>query len=186
MSDRDHIEDARMRAEVVHDAEAVEAAISEMGQEITRELADSEPVVLAVLLGGLIPTARLLEHLRFPYQLDYLHATRYRGTTEGGKLHWLVEARTSVAGRTVLVIDDILDEGVTLKAIQEHLEAAGAAKVYTAVLAVKDHGRRVAGVSVDFEGLVVPDRYVFGCGMDYMEYHRGLPEILALPQEESE
>jgi hypoxanthine phosphoribosyltransferase len=184
MTDRAHADDARMRAEVVHDAQAVASAISKMGVEISAELADSEPVVLVVLLGGLVPAARLLEHLRFPYQLDYLHATRYRGT-EGGNLRWLVEPRTAVAGRTVLVIDDILDEGVTLKAIQDHLATAGAERVYTAVLAVKQHDRRVPGVQLDFKGLMVPDRYVFGCGMDYMEYHRGLPEILALPREES-
>jgi hypoxanthine phosphoribosyltransferase len=184
MADRTSAEDVRMRADVIHDADAVDAAVTRMGQEISTELAGQDPLVIAVLLGGLVPTTWLLQHLRFPYQLDYLHATRYRSGTQGGELSWIVKPRASVSGRTVLVIDDIIDEGETLKAIQDHLAAAGAAEVYTAVLAVKDHDRRRQDVQVDFRGLDVPDRYVFGCGMDYMEYHRGLPEILALPHED--
>ena len=172
-----------MRADVIHDSTAVSAAIARMGHEISVELTGSDPLVFAVLLGGLVPTAWLLEHLRFPYQLDYLHATRYRDSTEGGELRWIVRPRSGVNGRTVLIIDDIVDEGETLKAIQDHFQQAGAAQVYTAVLTVKEHDRRRDDVRIDFMGLSVPDRYVFGCGMDYMEYHRGLPEILALPHE---
>jgi len=185
MADPVHAEDVRIRADVIHDAEAVSDAIARMGREISAVLAERDPLILAVLLGGLVPTARLLAHLRFPYQLDYLQATRYHGGTAAGALRWHVKPRASVRERTVLVIDDILDEGETLRAIQDHLEAEGAAQVYTAVLSVKDHSRRRDDVQLDFHGVVVPDRYVFGCGMDYMEYHRGLPEILALPRDES-
>lgn len=173
-----------MRADVVADASLVDATIERMAREITAELSEADPLVLAVLIGGLVPTARLLQHFRFPYQLDYLHANRYRGGTTAGELRWLVEPRSRIEGRTVLVIDDILDEGETLASIVEYLEQAGAAEVHTAVLVVKEHDRRRPGIRVNFQGLVVPDRYVFGCGMDYMEYHRGLPEILALPREE--
>ena len=117
--------------------------------------------------------------MRFPLQVGYLHATRYRSGIRGGAIDWIAPPRPEVAGRTVLVIDDIFDEGDTLKAILEEVRRRGAAAVYSAVLVNKRHHRKVPGLQVDFIGLEVPDRYVFGCGMDYKEYWRQLPAIYA-------
>jgi len=166
-------------ADCLHDQAAVAAALARMGAEITARLRDSNPLVLCVLTGGIIPMGQLLTHLDFPLQTDYLHATRYRGATCGGELHWLARPRMAVQGRTVLVVDDILDEGLTLKAILDALRAEGAAAVYSAVLVEKLHDRK-NGMQADFVGLTVPDRYVFGCGMDYKEYLRNAPGIFAV------
>jgi hypoxanthine phosphoribosyltransferase len=125
---------------------------------------------------------QLLPRLDFPLEFDYLHVTRYRGKTQGGAIEWRVLPGKSVAGRTLLVIDDILDEGETLYATRQKLLEMGAARVYTAVLADKEI-RKTKPVQADFVGLKVPDRFVFGCGMDAYGLWRNLPEIRALKAE---
>jgi hypoxanthine phosphoribosyltransferase len=117
--------------------------------------------------------------LRFPLEFDYIHATRYRGTTAGGGIEWRALPASGVAGRTVLVLDDILDEGPTLAAIRQRLVSLGAQEVLTAVLADKAIGRPKP-LAADFIGLTVPDRYVFGCGMDVHGAWRNLPAIYAV------
>ena len=159
---------------------AVQAALDRMAAAISARLADRDPLVLVVLNGGVIPAGLLLPKLNFPLQIGYLHATRYRGATRGGGLHWVQKPSLPVQGRTVLVIDDIFDEGHTLKEIVRELRAADAAEVLTAVLVDKLHARKVTDFAIDFTGTTVPDRYVFGCGMDYHEYLRNLPGIYAL------
>jgi hypoxanthine phosphoribosyltransferase len=172
------------RSELLHDAAAVAAAYDRMAAAISARLADAEPVVLGMMLGGLIPTAALATRLRFPLHLDYLHATRYRGGTRGSELHWVVRPAAALAGRSVLLVDDILDEGVTLAAVIEACQRQGAREVLSAVLVRKRHDRAVPGLRADFVGLEVPDRYVFGCGMDWHERFRNLPELRALAPED--
>ncbi len=161
------------------DAE-VAAAFDRMAAEIRGVLKDSNPVVLCVMLGGLIPTARLLVRFDFPLELDYLHATRYRGDTRGRDLHWRARPATDLNGRDVLVIDDILDEGITLAAVLGYCRQQGASSVRSAVLVDKRHGRKKALEHADFTGLEVDDRYVFGCGMDYKDCFRNLRSIHAV------
>lgn len=170
-------------AERIHDGRAVEAALARMGGEITADLADRLPLVLCVMIGGLVPAGRLLPLLNFPLEVDYVHATRYRGETAGGALHWQARPHTSLAGRTVLLIDDILDEGHTLRALQAFCREEGAAEVRTAVLVRKRHQRCVPGVAADYVGLDVDDRYVFGAGMDYHGVLRNVDGIYAISGE---
>jgi hypoxanthine phosphoribosyltransferase len=167
-------------AELLHDAAAVRLALDRMAAEINAELADTHPVVLCVLTGGIIPTGHLLTRLTFPLEIDYLHATRYRGATQGEHVQWLCRPETDLQDRTVLVVDDILDEGHTLADILEFCNKAGAAQVYSAVLVEKQHARRDPAVTADYVGLSVEDRYVFGFGMDYKEHFRNLDGIYAV------
>ena len=109
-----------------------------------------------------------------------MHATRYRGATTGSELHWLREPMVSLQDRVVLLVDDILDEGHTLKAVREDCYRRGARKVLIASLCSKRHDRLAAGMASDFNGVELPDRYVFGFGMDYHEQGRNLPGIYAL------
>jgi len=173
------------RSVLVHDAAAVAAAYDRLATAVTARLGERDPMVIGLMLGGMIPCAELARRLRFPFLLDYLHATRYRGATAGRELHWLVRPSRSLEGRSVLLVDDILDEGVTLAAMQEACARQGAREVLTAVLVQKRHGRTVSGGSAAFVGLEVPDRYVFGCGMDYKDWFRNLPEIRALAEEDA-
>ncbi len=166
-------------ADCLFDRSKVEAAIKNMAVEISHKLAGKNPLVLSVMSGAMIPAGILLSHLDFPLHLDYIHATRYRGETSGGELSWRVKPRYELQGRVVLIVDDILDEGLTLQAIIESCQQQGAAEIYSAVLVKKRHDRNI-GVESDFVGLEVEDRYIFGFGMDYKEYWRNAPGIFAV------
>ncbi len=176
-----HAREVLEQAELIHDEQTVARAVREMAGCIGADLAGADPLVLCVMNGGLAPTAMLMPHLRFPWKLDYLHATRYREATRGTELVWQRTPAQSLAGRHLLVIDDILDEGHTLDAILRYCEAQEPASLRAAVLTQKEHGRGVRP-PIDYIGLSVPDRYVFGCGMDYRGYWRNLPAIYALPE----
>ncbi|TDO13986.1 MULTISPECIES: hypoxanthine-guanine phosphoribosyltransferase [Halomonas] len=158
----------------------VERALDRMADEITRDLGDRLPVFYCVMNGGLITTGHLLTRLGFPLEVDYLHATRYRGGLRGGELFWRVSPEVPMAGRHVVIVDDILDEGATLAAILNYCRQAGAASIATAVLVDKQHDRKaVPGLRADYCSLNVTDRYVFGFGMDYQGYWRNAPGIYA-------
>jgi hypoxanthine phosphoribosyltransferase len=167
-------------ADPLHTAAEVAAAYDRLAVEISAKLKDSDPVVLCVMIGGMVPTVEILRRMEYPHELDYLHATRYRGETRGNDIVWKVRPSTRLAGRTVLIIDDILDEGHTLAAIQDAIRAEGVKALYTAVLVEKQHKRRHPGAKADFVGLTVPDRYVFGGGMDYRNHLRFAPGIYAV------
>lgn len=168
------------RADLVYGPAQVQEAIVRMADRIKPVLADSDPVLLCMMTGGFIFCAELVAQLGFPLEIDYLHITRYRGNTEGGQLAWLRTPSASLLRRTVLLVDDILDEGHTLVAARGFCLEAGAERVLTAVLVEKRHERRVPGLAADFTGLEVEDRYVFGHGMDYKNYWRNLPGIYAV------
>ena len=166
-------------AELLCSAEFVSAAIARVASEITNALAERYPLVLSVIGGAIVFAGQLLPQLRFPLDLDYIHATRYRNTTQGHDLAWKVMPKADVRGRVVLVLDDILDEGRTLEAVRAKLLELGVAQFYCAVLAVKETGQPKP-IQADFAGLTLPNRYAFGCGMDVHGLWRNLPEIYAL------
>ena len=177
----EEIKRAREEADCLADAATVEAALERMAAEITARLADANPLVYAVMNGGLILAGRILPRLPFPLEVAYLHATRYGHAIQGTLLDWRVRPTQDLRGRTVLVLDDILDEGHTLKAIIEHLKDEGAAEVLSAVLVHKLHDRKATpGMRADFSGLDIADRFLFGCGMDYKGYWRNAPGIYAV------
>lgn len=157
----------------------MQAALDRLADEITQALSEKLPLVLPVMGGAVVFAGQLLPKLKFPLEFDYLHVTRYRGKTQGGEIEWKVLPGQSVAGRHVLVLDDILDEGETLAAIRDKLLEMGAARMWSAVLTNKDNGLDKP-VRADFVGLDVPNRYVFGCGMDAYGLWRNLPSIYAL------
>lgn len=166
-------------ADLVHSAEAVDAAVRRVAAEITERLGETHPVLLCVMSGGVPFAGRLMTLLEFPLDFDYLHVTRYGQDTAGGALSWRAAPWTPVKGRSVLVVDDILDEGVTLAAIRDRLLQQGATAVYTAVVADKLNGKQKP-IHADFVALTVPDRFVFGYGMDAAGAWRNLGAIYAM------
>jgi len=176
------LRDVLAGADCLHDAEAVQAAVERLAAGINPHYAGRCPLVLVVMNGGLLPAGWLLPKFEFLFELDYIHATRYRGSTIGQELHWLAKPHKPLQGRDVLLVDDILDEGVTLREIVSFCTAEGARSIRTAVLVQKDLGRPAA-LEADHVGLMVENRYVFGCGMDYREYFRHLPALFALGRE---
>lgn len=168
------------KADLLFNTEEIENAITKMATSITTRLSNHNPLLLPIMNGGLVVGGKLIPQLNFPLQVDYLHATRYRGETSGSELHWLKKPVQTLKDRVVLLIDDILDEGITLAAIIDYCHEAGAQDVLTAVLAEKIIEQDKPIQHADFTGLTVPNRYVFGYGMDYYEYHRNLAGIYAV------
>jgi len=168
-------------AELVCSAEEVSRTIARLAGEITAELHDRYPLVLCVMNGGLFFCGQLLPLLRFPLHLDYVHASRYGDEISGRYVHWRVAPGDQVKGRQVLVIDDILDEGNTLAAVKAKVLEGGAASCRVAVLTDKAK-RKPKPIVPDFVGLRIPDRFVFGCGLDAHGSWRNLPAIYALKQ----
>lgn len=174
------LDEALRRSDLLFGRAELEAAIARMGGEIDAALDGEHALFLTVMHGALVFAGPLALAIRTDVEFDYVHATRYRGQTRGSELHWLRKPRAEFAGRSVLLVDDILDEGHTLKAVRDACLELGARRVLLVTLCTKMHARRVEGITADFNGVMVPDAYVFGYGMDYHEQGRNLPGIYAL------
>jgi hypoxanthine phosphoribosyltransferase len=171
---------ALQTADLLFDRQQIDSAIASMGRTIANELDGETPILLTIMNGGLIFSAQLALAIPTDLEFDYVHATRYHGGTRGSELLWIKQPRLSMRGRIVLLADDILDEGYTLRAIRDFCIDQGARRVLGAVLCRKLHDRTAPGVTADWVGIEVPDRYVFGFGMDFHEQGRNLPAIYAL------
>lgn len=175
---------ALQNSDLLFDRQQLLQAIAAMGGAIDSAYqgAAQPPVFLTVMNGGLILAGHLALACKTDFLFDYIHATRYRSSTQGFDLEWVSTPRTAIAGREVLVVDDIFDEGRTLAAIVAWCKERGAARVRLAVLCEKAHQRRVPKLKADFLGVTVPDRYVYGFGMDFEEQGRNLDGIYALKE----
>jgi hypoxanthine phosphoribosyltransferase len=171
---------ARRSARRIASAREIARALQRMADAIAADVADANPVVLAVMHGGAFAAVEICRRLRFPYELDFVHVTRYARGTRGGDIEWRVRPSADLTGRTVLVVDDVLDRGHTLRALGAELKKVGVARQRTAVLVVKRVANARARPRVDYRGVEVDDVYLFGCGMDYRGYWRGLPALYAL------
>ena len=168
-----------VNADLIRSADEVQAAVRGVAQAINRTLADQHPLVLSVMGGAVVFTGQLLPMLDFPLDFDFLHVSRYGNEKRGGELHWKVAPRENVRDKVVLVVDDVLDEGETLHAIKQRVMELGASKFYSAVFAdkVKEKNKPIRA---DFVGMELPNRFVFGYGMDIHGAWRNLPAIYAV------
>lgn len=173
--------DTLASAEIIYSESEVTAAVSQLAEKITEKLGETNPLVLCVMSGGVPFAGHLMVQLKFPLTFDYLHVTRYGQDTSGGALSWRAAPWTSVKDRTVLILDDILDEGLTLAAIVERIKEQGAKACYTAVATDKLNGKNKP-IQADFVALTVPDRFVFGYGMYVRGAWRNLPAIYAMKE----
>lgn len=176
------LEKVLSRASLIYSSSQVSAAIDVIAVQLNERLKATQPLFLCVMNGGLVFTGHLLTRLTCFPQVDYIHATRYRNQTTGSTLDWRVYPSVDLKKRTVVIVDDILDEGVTLKAIVDYCIKQGAKEVVSAVLVRKKHNRCIEGLESDYVGLEVEDRYVFGFGMDYQSQLRHLNGIYALSE----
>ena len=170
------------QSDLIYSEQQVQAAIAKLAGQLCADLGDSNPLVLCVMGGAVVFAGQLLPRLCFPLMFDYVHASRYHGQTQGLDLVWKVKPDESVRGRTVVLLDDILDEGHTLAAVRQQCLEQGATRVVIVVLAEKALGH-AKPVTADYTGLEVPNRYVFGCGMDVNGWWRNLPAIYALRED---
>jgi hypoxanthine phosphoribosyltransferase len=167
-------------AEEIISADQVQAAVRNVAEVLNQRFDNDEtsdfPLVLGVMGGAVVFTGSLLPQLTFPLEFDYSHVTRYGDLDRGGEVVWKVIPRQDVTGRTIIIVDDILDEGETLAHVKQRLLDMGAAEVILAVFADKDLGK-VKPVQADIVGLTVPNQFVVGFGMDAHGYWRNLPGL---------
>ena len=165
-------------ATLLYDKQTITDALNTLAEKMSGDYATLNPVLMVVMNGGLIFAGKLLPRLHFPAQLDYCHATRYGDNTVGNNLIWKTKPQMDIHGRHVILLDDILDEGYTLQAIINECQSRRAASVKTAVMIEKCHNRKaVTAMKPDYCELQAPDRYIFGCGMDYGSYWRNIDNI---------
>jgi hypoxanthine phosphoribosyltransferase len=167
---------------LIADRQEVEAAVERMADAVNAYYRDRPIILVAVMTGAIMPAAWLASRLNMPLQMDFIHATRYAGQTEGGELDFRVPPRLNLQDHDVLIVDDIYDIGLTLQLIEKYCASRGARTVKSAVLVRKIHNREITGKLPAFIGMEVEDKYVFGCGMDVYEYWRQLDEIRALEE----
>lgn len=170
-------------ADCLYTLNEIDVALDKLADAISKDYAQSNPLILCVMNGSVVTTGQLLPKLSFPLELDYIHVTRYGDKTVGGDLSWLHKPVTTLDGRHVILVEDIYDEGVTLKALREYCQSMNAQSVSCVTLIDKRHDNKV-GIAPEFIGLTVPNRYVFGFGMDYQGYWRNAPGIYAVKESE--
>ncbi|HLD16653.1 MAG TPA: hypoxanthine-guanine phosphoribosyltransferase [Coxiellaceae bacterium] len=179
-----HIEDVYKKAICLVTEQEIYQALDKMAEAMTERLANSNPIFLAVVNGAMIPIGHLLLRLAFPLQLDYIHATRYQGATVGKELRWKAKPSLALQGRTVVIVDDILDGGSTFEGLVDYVKGQGAEQVYTVAIIDKKRVREPGGLEkADFIGIEIEDYYVFGFGLDYKEYLRNVPGIYRVADE---
>jgi hypoxanthine phosphoribosyltransferase len=168
-------------ADEILSAAEVEAGLARLAAAIQPEINAGDLILLGVMTGGMYPLIQLAVRLEGDFVIDYCHATRYRGELQGGELDWVRPPAGPLRGRSVVIVDDIWDAGLTLTAVADYCRSEGASRVSTAALFIKDRARNPAIGEPDLDaGLHVPDRYVFGCGMDLHERWRHLRSVYAL------
>ena len=182
-SERETAWDIFNSADCLYSGRKVDVVITEIAKGIKTRHSKDNPIVVCILNGGVVLFGQLLPQLEFPLEIDYVHATRYSDNVGGNELKWISGPHCDAKDRTVILVDDILDEGTTLAGIVEYYNEIGARKVVTVVLVEKVRERKT-DIKPDFVGLKVPDRYVFGYGMDYKGYWRNAPGIYAEKEEE--
>ncbi len=170
-------------SDLLFDRDAVDAATARIATEINRDYADKYPLILSVMGGAVVFTGQLLPQLSIACDFDIVQASRYGNAKVGAELTWRVAPRDNLAGRHVLILDDILDEGITLAAIVDLVKRTGALSVACAVFCVKDYGDEINAkkpLKAEYVGISVPNRFVFGYGMDVSGAWRNLGEIRAI------
>lgn len=172
------IKQVEATADLLYSQAEVEAALDTMAEQINHDLDGRDPLVLCVMNGGIVIAGKLIPRLRIPLTIDAINASRYQNKTSGSSIEWVLKPGAPLKNRTILIIDDILDEGITLQAIIAYCLEQGASSVYSAVLVDKilDHDKPI---KADFIGLTTENRYLFGYGMDYKGYLRNASGIYA-------
>lgn len=169
--------------EILFTEEQIKTRIQEMAAEITRDYADSPPVVVGVLRGCFVFLADLVRGIDLPIVIDFVSASSYgSGTVTSGDVKFKLDLSEDIAGRDVLVVEDILDTGNTLSKLMENLRRRGPKSVKLCVMLDKPD-RRTRPIQADYVGYTIPDAFVVGCGLDYNQQYRQLPYVGVLKPE---
>jgi len=165
--------------------EQIQQRVKELGEEISKDFKGQEIVVIGVLKGSFVFMADLVRHISIPISLDFITASSYgHGTTSSGVVTLKKDTDKDVTGKNVLIVEDIIDTGLTLTYIKDMFLARNAKKVSICSALDKPSRRhKNVDIKVDYKGFEIPDEFVVGYGLDYDEYYRNIPEILVLKPE---
>lgn len=172
------------KADLLLNESQISQIMDKLAQQISSEFQQKLPLVLVVMKGGYFVASELLRRLNFPLEVDYLEATRYGKNTSGACLNWLHKSATQIQARDIILVDDVFDEGITLAEINTYLQDAGANSVKSLVLIEKQVANRKIDFRPDYIGALLPNRFLFGCGMDLAGIWRNLPQIYAINDED--
>lgn len=172
------------KAECLFTLPQIDEHLEQLARQLNQDYQHKQPVLLCVMNGAVMTMGHLLPKLHFILETDYIHASRYGDKTIGGELTWLAKPQIDLQDRDVLLVDDIYDEGITLESLRDFCWKLGAQTVKAVVLADKQHTSKY-GITPEYIGLQVPDRYVFGFGMDYKGVLRNAPGIFAIEEHAS-
>lgn len=172
------------KADLLLNEPQISQIMDKLAQQISSEFQQKLPLVLVVMKGGYFVASELLRRLNFPLEVDYLEATRYGKNTSGACLNWLHKSATQIQARDIILVDDVFDEGITLAEINTYLQDAGANSVKSLVLVEKQVANRKIDFRPDYIGALLPNRFLFGCGMDLAGIWRNLPQIYAINDED--
>lgn len=175
----DEVKSVRAGADRLFDQPTIEKVIDNLAAQVTVDYAGLNPILLFALKGGCYLGAKLMERLDFPLQIEVLQLSRYQDQLSGGQLQTGVVPVMPLTGRHLVIVDDILDKGITLAGMVDFCTASHPASVKSLVL-IDKQCERDTDISAEYVGLAAPDRYLFGCGMDYKGYWRNLPAIYAV------
>lgn len=171
--------------EILITEEEIKRKVRQLAQEINTNYADKDPLIIAVLDGSFIFCADLIKYLDFPVEVEFLKASSYNGETVPLEKVMIEDFSISVKDRDIILLDDILDSGNTLKTIKERLEALGAKSVITMVLVDKP-SRRKYDQNADLVGFEIGNKFIVGYGMDYANRGRNLPYIAVIDEEDKD
>ena len=178
--DSKHLQHVKQGSDLIYSKQQITTALDQMAVQLEQRLLGKNPIVLCVMNGGFVFTSDLIRHMDCDVRIDYVHVSRYQNDTTGGELEWLRVPQSTFQDQVVLIADDIFDEGHTLAELVAYCKSKGAREVISCVLLYKQKQNRAMTLEPDYYGLLAPDRYVFGYGMDYQGYLRNLPDIYAL------
>jgi hypoxanthine phosphoribosyltransferase len=163
--------------EILLDADQIRERVIQLGAELARDYADRDPVLVSVLKGSIIFLADLVRAMEIPLAVDLMEVSSYGASTESsGQVRILKDLSSSIEGRHVIVVEDIIDTGLTLNYLLRYLHEKGPASVSICCLLDKP-ARRLAPIEIDYRGFTIPDRFVIGYGLDYGERYRNLPYV---------
>jgi hypoxanthine phosphoribosyltransferase len=169
--------------EVFYSEEQIKAKVQELGSAISRDYAGRNPLVICVLKGAFIFMADLAKSITIPIELDFMAVSSYgKSTRSSGEVRIVKDLDTSVEGRDVIIVEDIIDSGLTLSYLIDVLERRNAHSVRVVALFDKP-GRRTSEINADYTGFVIPDAFIVGYGLDYAEKYRNLPFVGVLKPE---
>jgi hypoxanthine phosphoribosyltransferase len=171
------------RIDIVIGEEELRRRVRELGAEISRDYAGRTPLLVSVLKGSFIFLADLARAITIPVNIDFMAITRYGPGARGGVVRIEKDLDLSISGRDVLVVEDIIDTGLTLGYLMKNLGARDPASLAVCTL-LDRRARRLTKLPIRYTGFEVPDRFLVGYGLDQHEQHRHLPYLAALPEEE--